>query len=47
MKFGVFSVSLAVKYLQKSLDFHQILGFAHFAGVLLPGERDGLTTERF
>lgn len=32
MKLGAFSVSLAVKDLQKSLDFYQTLGFAQFAG---------------
>ena len=32
MKLGAFSVSLAVKDLQKSLDFYQTLGFVQFAG---------------
>lgn len=32
MKLGAFSISLAVKSLQKSKDFYEMLGFSVFAG---------------
>ncbi len=36
MKLGCFSVSLAVKNLEKSRDFYQSIGFTVFAGELSP-----------